>query len=397
MKHRSKSIPRAHKGTDLRLLINGEAYYPQLFADIRNARHELLLETFILFDDNIGQQLADALCEAAQRGVEVHLTIDGWGSAWLPAHYASRLRESKVNLHVYDPVPSTPKKLGLRPNILRRMHRKLVVIDREIAFIGGINFGEDHLAETHPEGKQDYAVRACGSIAEQVGDFISEEIERLGERRRRRWRLPRRRVPRRWAQQENGSEVFFVTRDNRKHRSDIERFYKVGLRRARQDIFIANAYFFPSYGFIWQMRQAVRRGVRVTLILQGQPDKEYVRTAANTLYDYLLDAGVDIFEYTRRPLHGKVAVFDDAWCTVGSSNLDPLSFASNAEANLFIYDREFTGQLRDHLTQLKQLDCRRISRSEVPRQSGWRHLIRIVAFHLMRRFPNWLGGRFSTR
>ncbi len=387
----NKATFQSHKGVALELLINGEQYYPRLWEDVRAARSEVLLESFIVFDDVVGSQLADELCVAAERGIEVQLTIDGWGSAWLPQAYAERLKKSGVQLHVYDPVSSITRRLGLRANIFRRMHRKLVVIDREIAYIGGINFSEDHLAQSHPEGKQDYTVRASGAVAEQIHDFIAVEIGRLSKRRGRAWKLLRRRVPQRWMRDTNGSEVFFVTRDNREHRSDIERFYKVAFRRAQNEIIVANAYFFPSYGFIWQLRRAVRRGVRVVLILQGNPDIPYVRTAASTLYDYLLDAGVELYEYTQRPLHGKVAVFDNAWCTVGSSNLDPLSFASNAEANLFIHDTKFTGQLRDNLMQLQTTHCNRITRAEIPRQRGWRHLIRIIAFHLMRRFPNWLG------
>lgn len=395
MKMTSKAVPHPHANVALELLINGEQYYPRLWEDIRAAQKEVLLETFILFEDVVGSQLADELCAAAQRGVEVHLTIDGWGSAWLPQAFCERLTEHGVQLHVFDPVSNSVRRLGLRPNIFRRMHRKIVVIDRQIAYIGGINFSEDHLAESHPEGKQDYVVRAEGSVAQQIQEFVTGEIQRLGHRRRRSRKLSKRDLARHWGREDKGSEVFFVTRDNREHRSDIERFYKVAFRRVQREIIVANAYFFPSYGFIWQLRRAVRRGVRVVLILQGKPDMAYVRTAASTLYDYLLDAGVEVYEYTQRPLHGKVAIFDDAWCTIGSSNLDPLSFALNAEANLFIYDSAFTRQLRDHLMELQATQCTRITRADIPRQKGWRHLVRILAFHLMRRFPKLLGRQLA--
>jgi cardiolipin synthase len=395
MRVSSKAIPQAHKGVTLELLINGEQYYPRLWEDIRAAQNEILVETFIVFDDVVGRELADELCAAAQRGLKVHLTIDGWGSAFLPEAYAERLRQSGVHLHIFGPISSATRWLGLRPNLFRRMHRKLVVIDRKIAYAGGINFSEDHLADTHPEGKQDYVVRAVGSVAEQIHDYVACEIERLCDDRvrSRKWRtrgvaLPGASVP--WKREGNVSEVFFVTRDNREHHGDIERFYKLALRRAQHEIIIANAYFFPSFGFMWQLRRAVRRGVRVVLILQGKPDMEYVRTVASTLYDYMLDAGVELYEYTQRPLHGKVAVFDDAWCTIGSSNMDPLSLASNAEANLFIYDQVFTKKLREHLVELMTDNCRRITRAEIPEQRGWRQLVRIVVFHLMRRFPGWL-------
>ncbi|MFP3615462.1 phospholipase D-like domain-containing protein, partial [Paraburkholderia sp. SIMBA_050] len=124
-----------------------------------------------------------------------------------------------------------------------------------------------------------------------------------------------------------------VVRDNHAHRTDIERYYRAGLRSARHDVLIANAYFFPGYRLLRDLANAARRGVRVRLLLQGEPDMLVAQLAASMLYDYLIDAGVEIFEYCRRPLHAKVACVDDDWSTIGSSNLDPLSLALNLEAN----------------------------------------------------------------
>jgi cardiolipin synthase len=116
----------------------------------------------------------------------------------------------------------------------------------------------------------------------------------------------------------------------------------------------------------------------------------YARTAATTLYDYLLDSDVEVYEFMERPLHAKVAVFDTEWSTVGSSNMDPLSFALNFEANLFIHSSGFAEQLRDSLMKLLS-SSHRMTRDDVPRQRGWRHVIRIVVFHFLRRFPRWFG------
>jgi cardiolipin synthase len=137
------------------------------------------------------------------------------------------------------------------------------------------------------------------------------------------------------------------------------------------------------------LRKAVARGVCVKLILQGNPDMDYARAAATTLYDYLLDAGVELYEFVERPLHGKIAVFDDEWSTVGSSNLDPLSFSLNLESNLFIFDATFGKQLRERIGYLLQ-NSERVQRSDIPKQTGWRHLVRMAAFHISRHYPRWL-------
>ena len=148
------------------------------------------------------------------------------------------------------------------------------------------------------------------------------------------------------------ADALFVTRDNAEHRSDIERHYRIAIRTARRRVVIANAYFFPGYRLLREMRRAARRGVDVRLILQGMPDMPIVKFAASMLYHHLVVAGVRIYEYCERPLHGKVALTDEHWSTVGSSNLGPLGLALNHEANVMIRDGRFNGQLHEHLGQL---------------------------------------------
>src|SRR5690606_2956559 len=141
-----------------------------------------------------------------------------------------------------------------------------------------------------------------------------------------------------------------------------------GLRAAQRDIVIANAYFFPGYRFLRDLRNAAKRGIRVRLILQGEPDMPAARLAAPMLYDYPLSGGVQIYEYCERPLHGKVAAVDGVWATVGSSNLDPLSLALNLEANVLINDRDFCLELEGRLESLINDHCRLMQRGPAPRR-----------------------------
>jgi cardiolipin synthase len=369
-------------GNRIRLLENGEEFFPRVNEAIAAAEREVLIETFILFEDKVGLALHAAVLAAARRGVQVSLTVDGYGSPDLSEAFVSELTQAGVRFQTYDPAR---RWFGWRPNMLRRLHRKIVVIDGVRAFVGGINYSADHLADYGPEAKQDYAIEIEGPIVGTIHHF-TRAATRLAEPSRR-WL---RRVPASTARPAVGeADAMFITRDNRDHHTDIERHYRAAIRSARQRVVIANAYFFPGYRLIRELRRAARRGVEVTLILQGEPDMPIVKTAASTLYAHLLRAGVRIFEYCERPLHGKVALVDELWSTVGSSNLDPLSLSLNLEANVMIRDRAFNAHLHQRLAHLMRHACREVDASQVETPSNWTVLRNTLVFHFLRHFPRW--------
>ncbi len=375
-------------GNRFRLLENGEQFYPRAFEAIAAARREVLLETFILFDDKVGWQLHECLITAARNGATVDVMVDGWGSGDLSPEFINRLVEAGVRLHVFDP---GPKIFNWKSNLFRRMHRKILVVDGERAFVGGINYSADHLADFGPTAKQDYSVEIEGPIVQTIRRF-AREAPRIGQPRRR-WSQRRRNAVQEPALTKAGDALaMFVTRDNQNHRTDIERHYRLAIRLARRRVIIANAYFFPGYRLLKELRKAARRGVDVRLILQGEPDMAIVKTAASLLYNHLLRAGVKIYEYVDRPLHGKVAVMDDEWSTVGSSNLDPLSLSLNLEANVMIRDREFNRNLSEKLERLMQNSCRLVKETEMPRANTWLIVRSFFVFHFLRYFPSWAAA-----
>jgi cardiolipin synthase len=378
-------------GNDFTLLENGEEFFPRVFESIARARREVLLETFILFEDKVGKQLHAALLAAAQRGVQVDVTIDGFGSPDLSPEFIGSLCEAGVRIHVFDP---GLRLFGWRTNMLRRMHRKIVVVDGELAFVGGINYSADHLMDFGPEAKQDYSVEIRGPLVAEIHRFCHVALasgQRYQRGDARRWFRQRARLRSRpEALPAAGSaQAMLVTRDNTEHTNDIERHYRIAIRAARQRVVIANAYFFPGYRLIKEMRRAARRGVDVRLILQGEPDMPIVKTAAQLLYHHLLNAGVRVYEYCERPLHGKVALADEEWATVGSSNLDPLSLSLNLEANVIIRDRGFNRQLSERLEVLMDRHCKLVDKSQLGEMSGWRLVRSVLVFHLLRRYPVW--------
>ena len=368
------------------LLENGEEYFPRVFDAMRAAKSEILLETFIVFEDKVGAELQQILIDAARRGVRTTVSLDGFGCGELTTAYLAALSDAGVHLQIFDPAP---KHLGFRTNWFRRLHRKIVVVDGLIAFIGGINFSGDHLADFGPEAKQDYAVQVQGPAVADIHHFALLQSGRPG--RARFWWQRRRQRRADMAFSDHDGQVRLVFRDNDQHHTDIEDVYLHALRRAKRRVVIANAYFFPGYRLLREIRNAARRGVEVRLILQGQPDMLVAKLAARMTYDYLLKAGVQIHEYCQRPLHGKVALVDEEWSTVGSSNLDPLSLSLNLEANVLIRDRAFNQHLFERLEDLSQNHCKAMDASKSPRGRIWHMTVGFLVFHFLRHFPAMAG------
>ena len=371
-------------GNRVRLLENGEEFFACAFAAIDGAQRELLIETFILFEDKIGLELHRRLIAAAQRGVRVELTVDSFGSPHFSPEFLAGFAQAGVRMHLFDP---HPRWLGMRLHMFRRMHRKLLVADARLAMVGGINFSADHVLDFGPEAKQDYAVEIEGPAVADIHRFLLDALASAGTGES--WR-PSRETP--VAEPSPGdADVMFVPRDNKRRRDSIEREYRRAFRAAQREIVIANAYFFPGYGFLRDLRDASKRGVKVSLIFQGEPDMQVALAAARTLYRHLVDAGVRIYEYCERPFHGKVALADDNWATVGSSNLDPLSLSLNLEANVFVRDAAFVADLRGRLESLMRDHCQAVDEATVPKGHFWQVATRPLLFHFLRRFPEWAG------
>lgn len=368
-------------GNRLDLLVNGEEYFPRVFEAIRQARLEVLIETFIIFEDPVGQELQQVLIEAAERGVRIDLTADGYGTADLSEDYIQALTRAGVRVHLFDP---RPRMFGMRTNLFRRLHRKIVVVDGVVAFVGGINFSFDHLADFGPMAKQDYAVEVRGPVVADIHRAAVELLRQCGVA-----------DPGSGLRARPGaagdSSMLLAVRDNDAHQDDIEDQYMAAIRSARERLLIANAYFYPGYRLLRELRNAAQRGVEVTLILQGQPDMRWVWALSRLLYDYLLRDGVSIREYCEKPLHGKVALVDGDWATVGSSNLDPLSLSLNLEANLFIRDPAFNQRLYQHLSELARTRCRPVTRQVLRRGYWWRAPLMFLGYHAARHFPAVVG------
>jgi cardiolipin synthase len=328
-------------GNRLTLLRNGEQYFPALVAAIDAARNEVFLESYIYADDQTGSLVTDTLARAAARGVRVRLLLDGFGARDFPRRWRDLLRAAGAAVLVFRPEVAS---LRLRRGRLRRMHRKLACIDGRIAFVGGINIIDDFAAREEPRPRYDYAVRIEGPLATEVRAAAARLWLRVSwAALRRRVRVPPAPPP---ASPAGEQRAALVVRDSLRHRRDIEHAYLRHIGGAREEIIIACAYFFPGRRFRRAIVFAAARGVRVRLLLQGMVEYPLVHYASRALFGALLGAGVEIHEYQRSILHAKVAVFDARVACVGSSNIDPFSLLLAREANVFVDDRAFAGELR---------------------------------------------------
>ena len=343
-------------GNRLTLLKNGEQYFPALVAAIDAATAEVFLETYIFADDQTGSVVADALARAASRGVATHLLIDGFGARDIAPRFREMFAKAGAELLVFRPqVSAWP--LWKQRSRLRRMHRKLASIDGAVAFVGGINIIDDYDTPDQTPPRYDYAVCVEGPLAARVRVEASKLWTRVSWATfGRRWpgfaaltgRAPRYSLPAR-EPAPGGQRAVLVVRDNLRHRRDIEEAYLELLDASREEVVIASAYFFPGRRFRSALARAARRGVNVTVLLQGKVEHALLHYASRALYGPLLSAGVRLQEYHRSFLHAKVAVFDGRIASVGSSNIDPLSLLLAREANVFIDDAQFCGQLRASL------------------------------------------------
>ena len=393
----------------MRLLEGGQAYFPALIKAFDNALHWIQLETYIFDTHGAGADVADALARAASRGVTVQVLVDGIGTAALPTDWKNRFDAAGVQWCVYSPLGSG---LGLLvPDRWRRLHRKLCVVDQHTVFCGGINILDDFYDPNHGDlqaPRFDFAVAVTGPMAAVAADAAALLWWRVqaGYSARQRhltsaWEAFRaagyggRTDARTLAGSPRaGGKAALILRDNLRNRSGIEQAYRKAIGKAHHEIVIANAYFVPGGKLRRALINAARRGVHVTLLLQGKYEYFMQYHAARPVYGALLAAGVEIHEYEASFLHAKVAVVDGHWATVGSSNLDPLSLLLAREANVVIEDRVFAENLRRRIHAAVTDHGRRIDPAVYSRRPLRQRVLDWIAYALMRLALLLTGQRY---
>ena len=359
----------------IQLLRNGEEYFPALTNAIDNANHCIYLLTYIYEIDKAGISIGNALMSAAQRGVTVNVMLDGFGCKDMPKAYLKELENAGIQVLFYRPKISP---WTLKKSRLRRLHRKIAVIDSKLAFVGGINIIDDYNVPDNTPPRIDYAVRIEGALLPSITASVHKLWHRIsltqlkiGNANKKIGSIKTE------AAAKKGVVAAFVLRDNVMHRRDIENAYLSAINAAKSEIIIANAYFVPGRRFRQALLSAAKRGVKIELLLQGRMEY-FLMFATHAFYGLFLKNGIKIFEYRKSFMHCKVAVIDGYWATVGSSNIDPFSMMLAREANIVVQDAAFATELRTEICNSIRKGAHQVNAQE------W------LQGNVVKRFLSWL-------
>ncbi len=375
-----RAISYSH-GNQLSLLHRGEQFFPALIGTCESALVEIYLETYIFALDPTGLRVKTALLNAARRGVAVQLIVDwlGTGDDTIE-QLRAELEPAGVRIVIFNP--------WFKRGIVR-MHRKIAVIDQRIAFLGGLNINDDFLADDGsaaplPAARWDFAVSVSGPLVQAIHTEVLAQWERLEPRplitrlqsirayvsNRQAWRAV------------EVAEAAFVVRDNLRNRQAIQRALLQALGRARSSALLVTPYFAPGRKLRKAMIHAAQRGVEVVLLI-GVGQFVMQDAVAQSFYPRLERAGVTIVEYRHTQLHGKLAVIDGDWATVGSSNFDGLSLFINHEANIVVRDSAFANSL-EHMIRAAVAEGVVITAADVAQLSLPRRVWNRFAYGLYR-------------
>lgn len=324
--------PPLVSGNQIQELINGDDIFPPMLTAIRSAEETITFETYIYWSGDIGREFAEALAERAQAGVRVHVLVDWVGSVKMDNALLDLMENAGVELHKYHPLHWYH--LARMNN---RTHRKLLVIDGKVGFTGGVGIADNWLGDAQDADHwRDSHYRIEGpAVAHMQAAFLDNWMKTSGEVLHGEAYFP--------PLEPVGDHYAQVFKSSSNEGSESVRLmYLLSIASARKTIYIANAYFVPDDLSVETLVHALKRGVKVRIILPGtRIDSEPVRRASRARWGDLLEAGAEIHEYQPTMFHCKVMIVDDVWVSVGSTNFDSRSFRLNDEANLNIYDHAF--------------------------------------------------------
>lgn len=362
----------------VRLIRGGSGYFHALLRLINIAKESIHLQTYIYDDDETGKQVAAALKSAVQRKVEVYLMADGYASQALPGSFIDELKTAGIHFRFFEPLfKSQHFYFG------RRMHHKVAVADAQVALVGGVNISNRYNDMPGKPAWLDFALYAEGEVAKELcvlcwkswkGYPMNMGITPCEEKQFRFDIIPAER-----------SEVRMRRNDWVRRKNQISSTYVEILRSARSEVTILCSYFLPS-GFIRrQMVNAIKRGVNIRVIAAGVSDVKVAKNAERWLYDWLLRNGIELYEYQKNVLHGKMAVCDELWITVGSYNINNISAYASIELNLDVRNPAFAKNCRQTLQQIIEEDCIRITPEQHQRTNNiFKQFIRWASYQFIR-------------
>ena len=342
-------------GNKVDLLIDGPSTYAAMLSAIETAKDHINMETYIFEDDEIGQQFASVLIDKQKNGVQVNLIYDSVGSLSTPKEFFTALKQSGINVLEFNPINPLIKKKDWDVN--QRDHRKLLIVDGKTAFLGGINISSVYSSGSFGRSSKkikkiansilwrDTHLQLSGPV---VGEFqkmfMDTWVQQKGEAIASKEYFPK--------LINQGNEVVrAIGSSPEEPYSQIYATLLSAINSAETQVFLTNAYFVPDPQLLTALKDAVKRGVNVKLLLPEKTDSMLVFYASRSYYDELLSANVEIYEHQAALLHAKTALIDGVWSTVGSTNLDWRSFVNNQEINAVMLGQDFGVQMQKMFEQ----------------------------------------------
>ena len=324
-------------GNEVTLLWKGPESFRIIFDSIRKAKEIVCLEFYIFRDDETGTELAELLKKKTSEGVQVYILYDHFGSLGTPRTFWKGLKDSGVFIRA-----SRPFKWTSPYEYVYRDHKKLIIIDGEISFTGGLNIANEYRGY-HPllkkESWRDTGIFLRGPVSAALLDIFKKSWQL--------WKGSPIHFNKQVKPLSDGLPVLPIFASSAKGRRKMRKLMYYSLHKSQHSIYLTTAYFAPSFRMLQSLENAVARGVDVKLLLPGKSDIFVALYAARAFFTRLLRAGVEIYAYTGKILHAKTAVFDGIWSVIGSTNLDFQSLRKNDEGNVGIIDRTFGSLMTD--------------------------------------------------
>ncbi|MDF2435754.1 MAG: hypothetical protein K0Q95_130 [Bacteroidota bacterium] len=356
----------------VQLVYSGKDYFQRLEKIISSARYELHIQTYIFDNDETGKSIVELLKQAAARGVQIFILLDSFGASSFPKKISRELSEANIHLRFFAPFFSTNSfYLG------RRLHHKIIVADKRVALIGGINIADKYKGNDHELPWLDYAVEVRGSICSGIQEFCfnifhKRSYRKIGDLNTR--------------MQTGNIPVRIALNDWVNNKNEISKGYLHAIRNAKKEVIIVGGYFIPGRRLRKELTAASKRGVKVKIILAGISDVALVARATRFFYSFLLRNNIELHEWRHSVLHGKAAVVDNEWSTIGSFNLNHLSAYASIEMNVEVRSEKFANVFSNHLYHIMSR-CRVINRVKYESKNKWfNKLVNWTAFRLIRVF-----------
>ncbi|SJZ88609.1 phospholipase D-like domain-containing protein [Sediminibacterium ginsengisoli] len=360
-----------------KLIRGGADYFDLLRRMISGASHTIHFQTYIFDADETGRAIADALKEAAARKVCVFLLVDGYASQSLPKDFLQELEDAGIHFRFFQPFfKSREFYFG------RRLHHKVVAIDNSCALVGGVNVSNKYNDINGKPAWLDFAVHVEGPAAQELFSICLRTWKGIAP-------LPGNfrpvSPPPAYDPSFGHSAVRISRNDWLRHRNQVSKTYGEIFTTSSNEITILCSYFIPGAKMKKYIERAVKRGVKVRVIMAGMSDVKLSKNAERFMYDWLLRNNVDIYEYTRNILHGKLAICDKEWLTVGSYNINDLSAYGSIELNLDIRDKMLAKRASGMIDEIIKADCEHITREQVEKaRSPLRQFVLWLSYQLVR-------------